>query len=62
MHKGKGSGLVPWPQRLTIPPPRLDDIGISAEEFQADTVSYRDYPNCLNHVVLSLTVIKFNFD
>jgi len=39
MHKGKGSGLLPWPQRLTTPPLRLEEIGISAEEFQLDTVS-----------------------
>lgn len=41
MHKGKSSGLLPWPQRLTEPPPRLEDIGISAEEYQSDTVTWR---------------------
>ncbi|KAJ9152833.1 hypothetical protein P3X46_026351 [Hevea brasiliensis] len=37
MHKGRGSGLVPWPQRLTEAPPRLEEIGVSAEEFHEDT-------------------------
>ncbi|XP_059451665.1 probable methyltransferase PMT9 [Corylus avellana] len=37
MHKEKGSGLVPWPQRLTAAPPRLEEIGVSPEEFQEDT-------------------------
>ncbi|KAI3474936.1 hypothetical protein Pfo_030247 [Paulownia fortunei] len=38
MHREKGSGLEPWPQRLTTAPPRLGEIGISVEEFQKDTV------------------------
>ncbi|XP_062105601.1 probable methyltransferase PMT9 [Humulus lupulus] len=37
MHKVKGSGLVPWPQRLTAAPPRLEDLGVSPEEFSEDT-------------------------
>lgn len=37
MHKEKGSGLVPWPKRLTAAPPRLEEIGIRSEEFQEDT-------------------------
>ncbi|PON46449.1 hypothetical protein TorRG33x02_325810 [Trema orientale] len=37
MHKEKGSGLVTWPQRLTAAPPRLEDIGVSPEEFSEDT-------------------------
>ncbi|KAF2308425.1 hypothetical protein GH714_009569 [Hevea brasiliensis] len=37
MHKVRGSGLVPWPQRLTEAPPRLEEIGVSAEEFHEDT-------------------------
>ncbi|KAL4581568.1 hypothetical protein LXL04_006091 [Taraxacum kok-saghyz] len=37
MHKGKGSGLQPWPSRLTGPPPRLDEINITHEQFQQDT-------------------------
>ncbi|CAI0456431.1 unnamed protein product [Linum tenue] len=37
MHREKGTGLVPWPQRLITPPPRLEDIGVSPEEFHEDT-------------------------
>ncbi|XP_030953754.1 probable methyltransferase PMT9 [Quercus lobata] len=37
MHKEKGSGLVPWPQRLSAAPPRLEEIGVRREEFQEDT-------------------------
>ncbi|XP_068665249.1 probable methyltransferase PMT9 [Aristolochia californica] len=36
MHRTKGSGLLPWPQRLTSPPPRLEELGISPEEYQKD--------------------------
>lgn len=39
MHKEKGSGLEPWPQRLIAPPPRLEEIGVSPADFQKDTVS-----------------------
>lgn len=45
MHKGKGSGLEPWPSRLTGPPPRLDEIGVSIDQFQEDT-------NTWNHRVM----------
>uniref|UniRef100_A0A803N850 Methyltransferase n=1 Tax=Chenopodium quinoa TaxID=63459 RepID=A0A803N850_CHEQI len=41
MHKEKASGLLPWPQRLTASPSRLEDIGVSSEEFQADTSTWR---------------------
>ncbi|KAG6720091.1 hypothetical protein I3843_03G042600 [Carya illinoinensis] len=41
MHKQKGSGLVPWPQRLTAAPPRLEEIGVSREEFQEDISIWR---------------------
>ncbi|KAF5479705.1 hypothetical protein F2P56_000504 [Juglans regia] len=41
MHKEKGSGLVPWPQRLTAAPPRLEEIGVSREEFQEDISIWR---------------------
>lgn len=37
MHKAKGSGLQPWPSRLTGPSPRLDEIGVSPDQFQEDT-------------------------
>ncbi|XP_057438536.1 probable methyltransferase PMT3 [Lotus japonicus] len=36
MHKAKGSGLAPWPARLTTPPPRLAEIDYSTEMFQKD--------------------------
>ncbi|KAH7532431.1 hypothetical protein FEM48_Zijuj04G0019100 [Ziziphus jujuba var. spinosa] len=37
MHRARGSGLDPWPQRLTAAPPRLEELGISPEEFLEDT-------------------------
>ncbi|KAL6136203.1 hypothetical protein ACLB2K_061504 [Fragaria x ananassa] len=37
VHRERGSRLTPWPQRLTTAPPRLEEIGISPEEFQEDT-------------------------
>ncbi|XP_057984055.1 probable methyltransferase PMT9 [Malania oleifera] len=37
MHKRKGSGLIPWPQRLTTAPLRLEEIGVSSQEFEEDT-------------------------
>ncbi|KAI4350611.1 hypothetical protein L6164_005056 [Bauhinia variegata] len=37
MHRKRGSGLVPWPERLTTAPPRLEEIGVTPEEFQEDT-------------------------
>ncbi|XP_010556908.1 PREDICTED: probable methyltransferase PMT8 [Tarenaya hassleriana] len=40
-HKTKGSGLVPWPARLTSPPPRLADFGYSASMFEEDTELWR---------------------
>ncbi|XP_072963001.1 probable methyltransferase PMT3 [Typha angustifolia] len=37
MHRSRGSGLAPWPARLTSPPPRLTDLDISNEMFEKDT-------------------------
>lgn len=37
-HKTKGSGLAPWPARLTSSPPRLADFGYSTDMFEKDTV------------------------
>ncbi|KAL8153871.1 hypothetical protein V2J09_011631 [Rumex salicifolius] len=37
IHKIRGTGLLPWPERLAAPPPRLEEIGLSEDEFQADT-------------------------
>ncbi|KAJ8899326.1 hypothetical protein K2173_018300 [Erythroxylum novogranatense] len=36
-HKASGSGLAPWPARLTTPPPRLADLGYTNEMFEKDT-------------------------
>ncbi|KAF8401891.1 hypothetical protein HHK36_012856 [Tetracentron sinense] len=36
-HRDKGSRLVPWPARLTAPPPRLADFGYTTEIFEKDT-------------------------
>ena len=38
-HKTKGSGLAPWPARLTTPPPRLADFGYSSDMFEKDMVN-----------------------
>ncbi|PQQ03438.1 putative methyltransferase PMT3 [Prunus yedoensis var. nudiflora] len=35
-HRAKGSGLAPWPARLTSPPPRLGDFGHSNDVFEKD--------------------------
>ena len=37
-NKVKGSGLAPWPARLTAPSPRLADFGYSNDMFEKDTV------------------------
>ncbi|KAJ3682347.1 hypothetical protein LUZ60_014920 [Juncus effusus] len=37
MHRDGGSGLAPWPARLTTPPPRLSNFDITAEMFEKDT-------------------------
>ncbi|XWS08778.1 hypothetical protein CRYUN_Cryun40dG0029900 [Craigia yunnanensis] len=39
-QKTKGSGLAPWPARLTSPPPRLADFGYSSEMFEKDTETW----------------------
>ena len=36
-HRARGSGLAPWPARLTAPPPRLADLGYSDAMFEKDT-------------------------
>ncbi|KAM1987806.1 hypothetical protein ACFX15_035018 [Malus domestica] len=35
-HRARGSGLAPWPARLTTPPPRLGDFGYSSDIFEKD--------------------------
>ncbi|KAK1290011.1 putative methyltransferase PMT3 [Acorus calamus] len=36
VQRARGSGLVPWPARLTSPPPRLSDFDISHDKFEKD--------------------------
>ncbi|CAL5337408.1 unnamed protein product [Camellia sinensis] len=59
-HKIKGSGLAPWPDRLTYPPPRLADFGYSDEMFEKDTEMWRrrveNYWNLLSPKVTSNTL------
>ena len=38
MHEARGSGLAPWPARLTTPPPRLVDFNYSTDMFEKDMV------------------------
>lgn len=45
IHHAKGSGLAPWPKRLTAPPPRLVELGISEEDFAKDTKAWRQRVN-----------------
>ncbi|XP_051141128.1 probable methyltransferase PMT9 [Andrographis paniculata] len=42
MHRERWSGLKPWPQRLIAAPPRLEEIGVSVEEFHKDTNTWHD--------------------
>lgn len=55
-----GSGLAPWPTRLTTPPPRLVDLGYSDEIFVKDTELWQrrveNYWNLLNQHIESDTV------
>ncbi|GMH06800.1 hypothetical protein Nepgr_008640 [Nepenthes gracilis] len=55
MHKARGSGLLPWPQRLTAPPACLEETGISPEEFHADMSIWhfrvREYWNMMESVI-----------
>ncbi|CAA6662489.1 unnamed protein product [Spirodela intermedia] len=40
-QRDKGSGLAPWPARLTSPPPRLASLDISSETFEKDTAVWQ---------------------
>ncbi|PQQ18092.1 putative methyltransferase PMT3 [Prunus yedoensis var. nudiflora] len=59
-HREKGSGLAPWPARLTAPPPRLADFGYSNEMFEKDTELWRhrveNYWNLLSPKIESNTL------
>lgn len=58
MHMVRGSGLVPWPKRLTEAPPRLEEIGVSAEEFHEDTVCFCIYSTTENNFVYSVLFLS----
>ncbi|KAE9612212.1 putative S-adenosyl-L-methionine-dependent methyltransferase [Lupinus albus] len=45
MHEARGSNLVPWPARLTAPPPRLADFNYSTEMFEKDTEVWQQEVN-----------------
>ncbi|KAK3134414.1 hypothetical protein QOZ80_6AG0548840 [Eleusine coracana subsp. coracana] len=36
VNRAKGSELLPWPQRLTAPPPRLEELGTDSNNFTQD--------------------------
>ncbi|XP_047333923.1 probable methyltransferase PMT3 [Impatiens glandulifera] len=40
-HRTGGSGLAPWPARLTSPSPRLADLGYSNDMFEKDVGIWR---------------------
>ncbi|XP_057957501.1 probable methyltransferase PMT3 [Malania oleifera] len=56
----KGSGLAPWPARLSAAPPRLADFGYSSETFEKDTEMWRQqvdsYWNLLSPKIASDTL------
>ncbi|KAL5561927.1 hypothetical protein UlMin_031674 [Ulmus minor] len=60
IHKAGGSGLAPWPARLTTPSPRLEDFGYSSETFEKDTEIWQqrveNYWNLLGSKVESNTL------
>ncbi|CAI0463957.1 unnamed protein product [Linum tenue] len=59
-HRVKGSGLAPWPARLTSPPPRLADFGYSNDMFEKDVELWRkrvdNYLNILSPKIQSDTI------
>lgn len=60
-HRDKGSGLVPWPARLTSPPPRLIDLGYAAENFEMDMVILLFFYHYFNYVLyVSLTLLALH--
>ncbi|KAJ3699026.1 hypothetical protein LUZ61_002731 [Rhynchospora tenuis] len=36
VDRAMGSELLPWPKRLTAPPPRLEELGINSDKFLQD--------------------------
>ncbi|PON62649.1 putative methyltransferase PMT [Parasponia andersonii] len=59
-HRARGSGLAPWPARLTASPPRLADFGYSNDVFEKDTEVWQqrveDYWNLLGPKIESNTL------
>lgn len=60
IQRERGSGLAPWPTRLTTPPPRLADLGYSDEMFVKDTELWQrrveNYWNLLDQHIESDTL------
>ncbi|XP_008802159.2 probable methyltransferase PMT3 [Phoenix dactylifera] len=60
MHRARGSGLAPWPARLTTPPPRLADFDYTSEMFTKDMEIWRrrvdKYWSLLNQKIKPNTV------
>ncbi|XP_068665111.1 probable methyltransferase PMT3 [Aristolochia californica] len=59
-QRAHGSGLVPWPARLTAGPPRLADFGYSNNMFEKDTETWQrrveNYWNLLGRKIRSDTL------
>ncbi|KEH41127.1 S-adenosylmethionine-dependent methyltransferase, putative [Medicago truncatula] len=59
-NRAQGSELAPWPSRLTSPPPRLADLGLSSEVFEKDTELWQkrveNYWNLMGPKISSNTV------
>ncbi|XP_048429753.1 probable methyltransferase PMT3 isoform X1 [Pyrus x bretschneideri] len=59
-HRARGSGLAPWPARLTTPPPRLGDFGYSSDIFEKDMEAWQrrveNYWNLLSPKISSDTI------
>ncbi|KAM1007477.1 hypothetical protein TB1_004062 [Malus domestica] len=59
-HRARGSGLAPWPARLTTPPPRLGDFGYSSDIFVKDMEVWQqrveNYWNLLSPKISSDTI------
>lgn len=58
-HKTKGSGLAPWPARLTTPPPRLADFGYSSDMFEKDMVNEHILSFSIFSILAYLCVRKY---
>ncbi|KAM1003784.1 hypothetical protein EV1_004016 [Malus domestica] len=59
-HRARGSGLAPWPARLTTLPPRLGDFGYSSDIFEKDMEVWQqrveNYWNLLSPKINSDTI------